>query len=617
MRFLPLCAGLALGSGAAWSLRHLQPAAPPASDRPSASAAAGASQPAAGVPLPAPGPLLVLPPLLDETEAGAALEAYLALPPLAKEAPSSEVEERLDRLRALLSLLPSSRFERLFAVLATRVGDAEVRLRRAAFEVWTEHDAPAAARWALAIVPGEPIDAGARQRYLTQAALAWARDDFAAAYAWAGALGDAAAKRSLVPRLLAQLAAFDPDRAVALAQNGDEASVRAARFAIFESWSKRDPAAALRTLGPALLGQNERRWVVQEAFGKWAARDPAAALDWAAVQPVQENGDSRSLLDNLGWNLAQTPGAVRPVLDLLSRRENLPDRSRIIGDIFGSWARNDAPGALAWLGTVSDVAQRSDLVTRALGYMNFDQPDDFLAFVHQLPQSPDREETLASHLSDWAKKDPDAALGWLGRHDADPELAAASRRVEGTLIASLAETDSAAAIARWQALPADASRGEIAAQLAQSWAKKDSPAASRWLAAQLPRSREEAPAMAQLAYQFQTVAAEWTNRDPLGFVAWAQKLPSSYQRDAALDALANYSRYQPYDNNPAEPPPRAAYADQLAQIPDKAIREHALQVHLASWLRSDAQAARAWIEADDNLPPETAARLLTEAGLAL
>ena len=608
--FLGLLAGLLLGSGIAWSVHRLRAPGYLATSTDFRPASASASE-ASGYPLPAPGSSLVLPPLLAATEADAALDAYLALPPLAKDASAADIQDRLSRLRALLTLLPDSHFERLFATLATRVGDAEAQLRRAAFEVWTEHDSPAAARWAIAIIPGDAIDAGARARYVSQAAIAWSRDDFTAAYAWSGALADAALRRDVSSQLLGQLASKDPQQALALAQAGDEEFAKAAKSAIFRTWAERDPAAALQRLGSELWTERNQSWQVQQAVVAWMGRDPKAALDWAIAQPVPEDKSYRSLLNNIGWNLAQKTESIRPVIDLIAGREDFPGRNAALQRIFGAWTRNDGAAALAWLDTVTDVAQRSDLVSRSLGYIETGKLDDFMALVQKLPDPADRDQKISDRLSRWAKEDPDAALDWLGKHDG-PELATARRKMEGALIGGLARTDLNAALARWQALPADSTRGETAIQLAANWAKTDPAAATRWLAQQVPPTSQNLPRDWQLRSQMESVASGWARKDPLAYLAWAETLPDKSQRDHAINAVTN-SYWFGYDERP-DPPPRAAYANQLAQVQDPAIRERILSAHLSTWLRSDVQAARAWIESSDALSPEAAARLLTQSG---
>ena len=117
--------------------------------------------------------------------------------------------------------------------------------------------------------------------------------------------------------------------------------------------------------------------------------------------------------------------------------------------------------------------------------------------------------------------------------------------------------------------------------------------------------------------QLRGVAGGWIAQEPAGYLEWAQTLPAGDSRERAIETLATSSPYSlDRGGNIVDPPPRADYAGKLAQLKDDAIRERALNTHLAAWLRSDLRAARAWIESSDALSPEAAARLLTQAGIS-
>ncbi len=597
-QLLPLCAGLALGSAGARALLRVAPDS------------AGATLSASPATYLNAAPTLILPQLLAGAEADAALAAYLALPALPDNFPATETQERLARLHALLTLLPTAHIDRLLTALATHPGRGSGQLRRAAFEIWTERDAPAAARWAAAVVPGETLNTNERSRLITQAALAWARDDFSTAYAWVSAIPDAPFGRDLANRLLAQLAATDPRQALALSQAGGDEFFRATQVGVFRAWAKHDPAAAVRALGPSLLAEQSHD--VHNALATWAARDPSSALDWIIAQPVAPDNNSH-LLNNVGWSLANSPAAVRPFIELLMSRETVPNRSTEVQNLFAAWARKDTRGALAWIGTITDVAQRSDLVEQSLNRIDQNRPDDFLTFARLLPASADRDEKISTRLATWAEADPNAALAWLSKNNA-PELATFARKIEGTLIATLAKTDPAAAVARWQSLPADAAQGETAAKLATHWARTDPAAATRWFASLIPADPLKYRTDPHLSFSLQSIATHWARQDPLGLLKWSESLPTDSQREMVINSFAHISAN--YSDREPDPPPRASFANQLAQIQDPAIRERTLSSHLSHWLRSDLKAAQAWIESSEALSPETAARLLTQDATA-
>ena len=570
---------------------------------------------------------ILRPARLSAADADAALAAYLALPLLVDPAPAAELRARRARLRALLTVLPESHFERFLTILYGRVGWAEDELRRIAFTAWAQQAPEAADRWAEALVPTPTLNLWQRARLVSEATGLWARIDFDAAHAWAGTIADVPLGQGITVEILAQLARSQPDRALAVAPVGEDKFARDARLAIFRAWGKKDPAGALRRLGPAIYEENKNNYeasaqrAVPQVLAIWAAKDPDAALAWALAQPSPPPEDShRTALQTLGSELDEIPGAMRPFIDKIVARADLPGREGVLKSLFASWALRDAREALAWVDTVPDQATRSELVSWSLSLIGNDNPDEFLEAVRKLPDAGQRTERIADRLAAWAEKDAAAALAWLDRHD-DPELAAATGRVEGVLLGKLAASDPAAALARWQAIPPGAARAQAALPLATAWGRTDPAAAARWLVA-LPSDANGGGGTSDPALDkvLRSVASRWSLQDPLSFVAWAETIPDATRRDAVLGTLGfeyfgdvRDPGFHEALNNRIDPPPRVAYAAQLSKIENPALREKGLTAHLRGWIHYDYQAARAWMESHDALSPEAAARLLTEA----
>lgn len=637
-RLLPLCAGLALGSAAAWALLHLHsPAEVVEASQPDPRAAALD----AFATLPPPSPRLA------GSEASAALDAYLALAPLPDKTPATDLVARKARLRILLTLLPVSHFERLLSTLVSRTGSAEARLRLLAFEVWTEHDAPAAARWAAALVPSDTIDATTRARYAATAALAWCDTTFDSAYAWATALSDAKLGADLARQLLAQLASTDPTRALALTRAAGDDFFKASQQALFTAWAAKDPAAALQALGPDLLEAPKIPDSLFAAFGQWFARDSASAFAWIIAQPPRD-GDSYNRFSYSAFSqLGRDPATARAGAALLLAHPELPDQLSFLGRLTGTWAGTDARSALAWLETLPDPAQRNHLIGGCLSGYGL-STEDYLAFALRLPEGPDRDKKISDQIDNWTSRDPDAALAWLAAHDS-PGLASVAAGVQGTLLARLAETDPAAALAKWGNLPAGLDQSAAVGPLATAWAKTDPGAASAWLTAQLA----SLPTAAQKSDAIHSFAWTWLKTDPQATARWmtdqlaalpltpdasgidqtrftysvvltklagsdfravinlAETVPDPEFRKTVYGSL-NHTLY--FYEEPVESiASRATHADLIATIPDESNRTPVLTNFLDLWLRQDFHAARACIESHDAVSPELAARLLTKA----
>ena len=562
---------------------------------------------------------ILRPAFLAPDDADAALAAYLALPLLVDPAPAAELQVRRARLRALLTILPASHFERFLTTLYGRVGWAEDELRRIAFTAWAQQAPAVAARWAEALVPTPTLNLWQRARLVSEATGLWARLDFDPARAWIATIADVPLSQGVTVEILAQLARSDPDKALSLAPSGDDKYAREVRLEIFRAWGEKDPAAALIRLGPAILDDKDSKRAVPPLLAAWIVRDPDAALDWAIAQPAPAREESHlSVLQSVGSELVKNSAAVRLFLDKLAARADTPDREPAIKNAFASWVQRDTTAALAWVDTVPDRAERSELVSWTLNLVPQDRPDEFLAAVRKLPDPAQREAKLAERLADWAGKDADAALDWLGRHD-DPELAAATRKIESVLLGKLAAANLSAALDRWRTLPPGPDRAQAALPLAAAWAKTDPAAATRWLANLSAGDPGQTPDPALLT-ALPALASRWAWQDPVAVAAWADTLPDETTRKKVVstlgheyvDDLAGADRYESYINRP-DPPPRAAYATQLAAITNPSIREQGLTNYLRVWLHSDYNSARAWIESHDALPPEKAAELLTRA----
>lgn len=597
---IPLLAGLSLGSGAVVTWRHISDTASPAGEPRHATAVSSARSSTAPE-------ISLVAPRLPEAEADAALDAYLALPPLAPDAATAEIHVRFSRLRALLTLLPVSRFERLFAALAVRTGDPEARCRRIAFAVWTELDAPAAARWALAVVPGEAINEWARSSYLQLAAKAWAEADFDAAYAWASTLPDASLARALAGSLLATLATADPVRAVTLARARGDEFFNANRETLFITWADKDPAAALRALGADLLAKKIDPRGVAQAIVKWLGRDPTAAFAWMQSQTDDGQDRSMSLLEHVVREASFRPENASAVADLLVAHPELPGQISNLRNLTVNWGRKDQEGLFAWLKDQPAGETKSRLVETCLPFL---RSDNFFDALLLLPAGPDRQKRLADRLANWAGADPEAALAWISAHPS-PEVATASAKIEGAIISHLARSDPAAAFARWQAMPASPERSAAVGPIALAWAKTDPAAALHFLADEAARPAAVFADNNDPSWATTTQSIAWllARQDSASFLRLANTLPASDVRSNIYLALANDHDFDA-DDQALAPLPHQARADLLAGIPDPENRAMSLNVLLKNWLRRDYDAARAWIETHDVLPAEAAAKLL-------
>lgn len=595
-----LALGLALGAGVAVLMTPGSAPAETQTQPPqSNSTATAAPSPSA------PGPLLEPPTRLSAADAESALASYLALPALPDQAPHTAIAERAARLRALLTLLPDASFDPLFVTLATRVGAAEAHLRRLAFDVWIERDAPAAARWAATIVPGEAINQPARDHYLLLAAEAWADLDFDAAYAWC-ATQPLETAQSLASDLLHRLASREPARALALARALGEEGYAAAREGIFSAWAEKQPAAAVQALGYEMMERGRMDWNLSHAWMKWLKSDGDAAFAWIIAAPTDDSRESTSHLNQVIWYTARDPELAPASATRLLAHPALPGQSGTLRQLVRYWSQNQPTEAIAWIKGLENAEHRSDLAGDLLDYGTL-KSDDFLATVRLLGSAEQREQRLGHYVETWARRDPDAALTWLERQSG-PDFTLAAERAQRAVIGHLATTDPATAVARWQTLPAGEDRNALLGSIATGWSRTDPAAAARWLATQMAM----VPPSPSDLQTIGTIARNYTAADPEGFIRWASSLPEEKQRLIALNSLAN-GRFSSEDDPPlANPLSSARRADLLATLEDPKLRDAVLPNVLINWLRSDYAAARDWIETHDVLADEKAAKLLVD-----
>lgn len=621
---LPVCAGLMVGATGIWLVRPARPAPLPPRQTPGAPAAHATTA-----------PTLLLPPKLASAEAEAALAAWLALgAPTDGSAPASlSVQE--NTLRALLTVFSDAQFPPLLETLFARSDPASASLRQTAIGIWLHRHPAAVAAWVL--TAELPAEGDTRLHLARQVGMFWADEEPLAAIAWTESIPDPTLRSGVLAVVLPHLMATDPARALALAHAQGNEFLDQVRESLFGEWSKNDPATAFQTLGAHLLAENRDSWPLRQGLVQWLKTDLSAAVAWLQKHDERHNEDHNSTLANTLMQGYLFQGAQATVLDILLRHPEIPQHSQRVSDFLSQWHRNDPAAAAAWLDRLPDAAARADLIERLVPTAGSDatQAQSYLDLAVHLPPGPARDDRIATWVAAWAQTDPAAASAWLEtREKTDPTLAVAADRVEGRLVAALAATDPAAALARFQDLPT-AARNAAAPDIARAWAKTDPAAATRWLAEQLPQlaSYPQRPsevswavmqgevsgnpytnspdATAQLS-AFSHSVFQWSRREPLAALRWAEALTDPLQKRTALGAVTERYGQQGYGLDVPRIDPQAQ-AELITQIQDPALRINYLSSHLRKWLRADEKQALTWLDTHDTLTPEQAAQLIEQA----
>jgi hypothetical protein len=238
-------------------------------------------------------------------------------------------------------------------------------------------------------------------------------------------------------------------------------------------------------------------------------------------------------------------------------------------------------------------------------------PDQVLDWVRHLP-SPDLRSALLAHLAHSAYQlsaperlsfvlalpDATAALAWIDQNAGAPGLAAASSRIQASILGEIAREEPATALAAWESLSSDEARAAAIGPITRGWGKNDPAAALRWSAKQ-NRARHTLSMDPILIYA-------WVQKDPEAALRWAESetllLPAFRRmRPSLVSALGGYQENRA---------PRSTTGDLYSKINDSVLRAETLTAHLREWLSKDRPAAKAWLETHDALSPEQTAALL-------
>jgi hypothetical protein len=530
------------------------------------------------------------PPSLSADSVGPAIDAWRDL--RAPDGSPADYPSRVVALRALLLRLPSTGYPRLIAALPPSDTDAHRRLRQLAYDAWTELDAPAAARWAVAAGRGFGD-------FALQATRAWAALDANAAATWACSLSDQDPRIvfDLGKPAIEALAKVDPARALALVRSL-KGRDRATLFgAVANILGQTDPAAVLQNLPPEVWNDGMGFDDLRDSVRAWARRDPSATLAWLAKQPYRFLAGPASWVPQLvDWpDPNRAPGALAPadidqiriLCTLVAADPDFPQRAQTLGGLISRWGDPDA--ALAWLSTHADPTLRTDALHGAADrYGTGTPPERYLPFVLALPPGQSRSARLGKVLAEWHQRDPAAATAWMSRQD-DPGMTAAYSQIQARQLADIANQEPATALAEWTRLSNPRVRLATIAPIAAAWAKTDPAAALSWQVEQnVPLSEIE-------AYPLTRALVTWAEKEPETTLHWAEatlaKQPSSRQPELTKQLIT------PLVYHWGETLPRAAAADLYSKIKDPALRAQTLTSHIKEWLTKDPAAAQAWLAA--------------------
>lgn len=538
-----------------------------------------------------------LPPVLPATwdldtppssaELAARIASWLAFDPA-----KSSFAERSLGLRALLVLADAGQLAALADRLARRGDVDDERWFGLVFDRWVELDASAAARWTSTVRSEQRMPAKTWAKSRESAALAWAKTSFDSAYGWALAEPDANRPDGVAARLLGWLAENDPARALQLAESRGAEAAAPTLKPIFDAWAKCDPEAALHALGPRLLQAGASVYELSDGLKAWFTKDPARLLAWMNEQPRLGAFMDQDFAGRLGSDLDRDKSA-----DMVLKLDDPDLRYRMLRGMLTRGGSSDQEGIAKWIAKLEDADLRARLIRDAnqITFMNATERNLPLALL--MPPGAEREKRLIELTSDWAGRDPVAALAWLRAHD-EPKVALA---VQTASLGAIAKDEPQTAIANLAGIPAGAARDQAVDAITRGWAGRDPAQAAAWWAEQAAarEGRQELPWETGEA-----IMAKWTASDPDAALAWAETQFTATKDNNALYAWARKMTERLSPEKAAE---------QVARISLPNTRNQTLYNIAHPWLRRDPAAAEKWLAAQTYIAADAARAWIEEA----
>jgi hypothetical protein len=309
-----------------------------------------------------------------------------------------------------------------------------------------------------------------------------------------------AARTETLRQVVGDIASSEPKFAAELVLEMAPGQQRNSVHQVSHNLARRDRAAALDWAGK-LTSSDARRSAMQSILQIWASDDPKAAAEYCVGHPTES-----------------------------------PD---LIGNAVAGWVRNDASGALAWVRSLPDGAQREAALVSGLSALAASDPGQAANLATTMLNGNKQSQALGSIAGAWATKDPAAAAAW------------ASKLTDGS------------------------ARMSAESYVASAWVRQDPAAAAAW-ASRMPNNRNVLP----------TIAREWATQDPAAAARWLDSIPSGDARDSAV---------QNFSSAVADSDPEGAAA-WAATISQQSQRDSAIIQILQQWKRTDPKAAEAWLK---------------------
>ena len=431
-----------------------------------------------------------------------------------------------------------------------------------------------------------------RSQMLREVVGAWGQVDQAAALEWISK-ADSGVRDPALRALLELLGDRDREAAIQLFREQVAKGVVGKRAwgatDFFEEWAREDTgkavAAALEHF--RFTGKS---WGLTSALEVWAGNDPKMAMAW-----LRQNADglSANLRTKLTGDVLGSWSNHAPMeaADFLLTIQDANPFDAAARKIIDDWAVIGFDDAKTWISEVEDDKRRLHLeyllVNSARRTGN---RDDGIAYaLERFDSNPGMAHSLYLLVSNVVGEDLEAAIPWV-REIAPNDLIL--EEFYNTLLHQWRTHDIAQAVRHLDLMPDPIRRAEDYEFFALNYANSDLDAAREW-ANNLPESEDRNRALIG-------VSEIWSRDDPTAAAEWIQSLAPGELRDRAASI---HLRQMVEDDIEGA-------LDWASQLSNPFRRDDSLEYVMGKWLGRDRPAAEAAIRESDQLSETAKWRLL-------
>jgi len=336
-----------------------------------------------------------------------------------------------------------------------------------------------------------------------------------------------------------------------------------ASFLLFGRWAEVDPTAAMafsNTMGMA--GGFVRPTILQS----WASVDPANAAKYYAANPREF-----AMMDMMGGGRGPMGGQ---------------GASSIIAT---EWARQDPAAALAWANSLT--SGKNEAMTAVVSEVAKTDPRKAAEMIAKM--DPDaRAGAFRSVAAQYGALDFAEAQTWIRSLPADEQADAMASAIGG-----LSSKNPESAAKEVSSMPEGDAKDRLVGNVVRDLARKDPEAAMDFIKAQTSEKAQR-DAMRDLMPAL-------TGKNPVAALAFVYSNPAGPVRDSAAQAYV-------WSNNTGAPAELIKVAE---SITDEGDRNRTIGVAAMRWMREDAPAAKAYVEASTTLSDEAKGRILEGRGM--